>query len=99
MHPGRILQVGPLGDLPAEILVRIWREASKAGARARRTLKHYILNAGLVSDLVYYSIILGPNHRRGYDLLHQRRRGWQALPTPPHDTGHSVARGTPTAHW
>ena len=83
----RILAVGPLrGDLPIEILVRIWREVSRGVARVRRTLKHYILNAGLVNSLVYEAILIKPGmqkYRRGAELMQQRRRGWQALRNPP----------------
>ena len=77
----RILNVGPLPNLPITILVRIWREVSRGVARTRRTLKHYILNAGIINWLIDETLPMNSGSR-GEQLIDQRRIGWLGLRNP-----------------
>ena len=45
----RVLATGSVGDLPVEILRVIWEDVHRAGQRARRALRRYIMKLKVVA--------------------------------------------------
>ena len=81
MDTRAIVATGPIGNLPVDIVLEIWkhvRRMARMAAHARNTLKHFILNAGLITWLTVERWDVSPNR-----FIQQRRIGWQARRYPP----------------
>ena len=82
MSDRRIIQAGPIGNLPVVLLVKIWRDVSEAGRRARNTLRRYLMSASYAQywqweaeDTEWAFVHEGALTR----LYNERRLHWQSL--------------------
>jgi len=82
----RVIATGSVGNLPLEILRVIWQEVHRAGRRARRALRRYIMKIQVVNAFNTtlewapgFGIPIPMSIYRYDEFPEQLRRHWQSL--------------------